>query len=168
MRTRIWRGRSLALAAALFWIGSAGQAATTTTTFSVSATISAACGVNATNLGFGVYDPAAGAALDGSSTLSVACTSGTNYTLALSVGSGGGSFAVRTLLNGSETLGFNLFTTAARTTVWGDASGSTATVSGSGSGVLTPNSHTVYGRIPIGQDKPPGAYSSTITVTLNF
>lgn len=169
MKTQMTRCRLLASSTLLLCIsGSAVQAATTTTTFNVSATISAACNVTATDLAFGAYNPASGTALDGSSTLSVACTSGTTYTLALDVGSAGGSFTGRTMASGANTLAYNLFTSAARTTVWGDGSGSTTTVSGTGSGVLTNNSHTVYGRIGIGQDKPVGSYGSTITVSLNF
>src|SRR4051794_29609847 len=50
----------------------------------------------------------------------------------------------------------------------GDGSGSTFTMSGTGSGLLTANNLTVYGEIPIAQDKPPGTYTSTITVTVAY
>jgi spore coat protein U-like protein len=41
-------------------------------------------------------------------------------------------------------------------------------VAGTGSGLLTANTITVYGQIPISQDKPVGTYSSLITVTISY
>lgn len=142
--------------------------ATDSTTFTVSASVSPACDVQATAHSFGAYSPAAGSPLDTSSTISVYCTQGTSYSLALNVGSGGGTFAAREMVSGSDTLVYNLFTTNARTTIWGDGTSSTGTLNGSGSGLLTAADHTVYGRIDIGQDVPPGSYSSTVTVTVTF
>jgi spore coat protein U-like protein len=144
------------------------EAATATNTFTVQAVINAACNISATTLNFGAYDPSSGTALSGSSTVNVYCTSGTPYTAALNIGSGGGSFVTRTIASGSDTLNYNLYRDAARTQVWGDGTGSTFTVAGTGSGVLTANPITVYGLVPIGQDKPPGTYTSTITVTVTY
>ena len=84
------------------------------------------------------------------------------------MGSGGGAFTGRTLLSGSNTLTFNLYRDNAYSQVWGDGSGSTFTVAGTGSGLLTANTITVYGSIPISQDKPVGTYSSLITVTISY
>src|SRR5882762_3326657 len=75
-----------------------------TNTFTVQAVINASCNVTATTLNFGTYDPASATALDGSSTVSVFCTSGTPYTTTLNVGSGGGNFAARAIANGGNTL----------------------------------------------------------------
>src|SRR5262249_49768916 len=131
--------------------------------------INAACNVSATTLNFGAYNPGSGTALTGTSAVSVYCTSGSSYTAALNVGSGGGTFATRTLLSGgSTTLGFNLYWDAAYSQIWGDGTASTFTVAGTGSGLLTANTITVYGQIPISQDKPTGTYTSTITVTVNY
>jgi spore coat protein U-like protein len=160
----------LIVTASALWVGGApsAPAATDTATFNVTANIVDACDVQATNQAFGAYTPSASTALDASSTVSVYCTVGTAYSLALNVGSGGGSFTGRKMLSGSNELMYNLFTSAARTTIWGDGSGSTSTVSGTGAGLLTAATHTVYGRIGINQDANPGAYSSTVTVTLTF
>jgi spore coat protein U-like protein len=144
------------------------DATTTTNTFTVQAVINASCNVTATTLNFGTYDPTSATALAGSSTVSVFCTSGTPYTAALNVGSGGGSFTTRTIANGSNTLNYNLFRDSAYAQVWGDGSGSTFTVAGTGSGLLTASNITVYGQIPIAQDKPAGSYSSTVTVTVTY
>jgi spore coat protein U-like protein len=144
------------------------QAATTTGTFTASATIAQACTVSAANLAFGAYTPTAGAALTGNSTINVYCTSGWTYTIALNVGTGGGSFTGRKMANGASLMTFNLYTTSALTTVWGDGTGATATVAGTGTGELTANPATVYGSIPIAQDLPVGTYSSVITVTVTY
>jgi spore coat protein U-like protein len=157
----------LAAVAALAASSGAG-AATATGTFTVTATIASACLVTATALNFGTYTPSSGTALNGSSTISVNCTSGSPFTTSLNVGSGGGAFTARTLLSGSNTLNFNLFKDAAFTQVWGDGTGSTFTVAGTGSGLLTANTLTVYGQIPISQDKPVGVYTSLITVTVSY
>jgi spore coat protein U-like protein len=144
------------------------EAATDTATFSVTANIVDACDVQATNHAFGAYSPSSSTALDATSTLSVYCTAGTAYSLAMNVGTAGGTFTGRKMLSGSNELVYNLYTSAARSTVWGDGSGATATIGGAGVGLLTAVTHTVYGRIGVNQDANPGSYSSTITVTLTF
>lgn len=165
---RVGNSRLVMAIAALFASAGAGATTTVTGTFTVQATISAACLVSATTLNFGTYNPASVTALTGTSTVSVNCTSGTPYTTALNVGSGGGTFATRTLLSGSDTLNFNLYRDSAYSQIWGDGSTSTYTVAGTGSGLLTANTITVYGQIPISQDKPVGSYTSLITVTVSY
>ena len=162
-----WRALALLAVAAL--AASAGvNAGTATGTFTVQATIASACLVTTNTLNFGTYSPTSATALNGSTTINVNCTSGSPFTAALNVGSGGGAFTGRTLLNGSNTLTFNLFRDAAFSQVWGDGSGSTFTVAGTGSGLLTANTITVYGQVPISQDKPVGTYSSLVTVTISY
>jgi len=166
---RVGLCRYVAAVAVLLAAGAVADASSTaTTSFTVQAVINAACNVSATTLNFGTYNPASGAALGGTSTISVYCTGGSPYTTALNVGSGGGTFATRTLLSGSDTLNFNLYRDAAYSQVWGDGTASTYTVAGTGSGLLAANSLTVYGQIPISQDKPVGTYTSTITVTVTY
>jgi len=65
---------------------------------------------------------------------------------------------------------YNLYTSAARTQIWGDATGGTAKVSDSQLLVFgtSQHSYTTYGRIPALQDLAPGTYTDTITVTLNY
>jgi spore coat protein U-like protein len=154
---------ALALAAPMFC-----YAGTTTTTFPVSAVINSACSVTAAALSFGAYNPSSGSPLDGTSTISVYCTVGSAYTVALDIGTGGGAYTARTIANGANVLDYNLYTSTARTTVWGDGTGATSTVAGSGAGLLTASTQTVYGRVSALQDKPAGTYTSTITVTVTF
>jgi len=146
--------------------GSAG-AAEKTTTFNVNAAVAANCFVSASDLDFGTYDGSA--AVSESSTIDVRCSNDHPYTLKLSTG-GSGDYAQR-LLGG--VLQYNLFTSAALGTVWGDGTASTGTVGGDGDG-LSPASavtHTVYGQLPnsaTNQDVPVGNYSDQITVTVEY
>ena len=166
-RRRPWLAPSSLVSLSLLTM-SPVDATTVTNTFTVQAIINASCNVSATTLNFGSYDPASGSALSGSSAVNVFCTSGTPYTASLNVGTGGGSFTTRTVASGGSTLNYNLYRDAAHSQVWGDGTGSTFTVSGTGSGVLTANPLTVYGEVPTGQDKPPGTYTSIITVTVTY
>ena len=147
---------------------SSAQATTATNTFTVQAIINSACNVSATTLNFGNYDPTSATALNGTSTVNVYCTSGTPYTTSLNIGTGGGSFVTRTIASGGNTLNYNLYRDSARSQVWGDGTGATFTVAGTGTGLLTASPLTVYGQIASGQDKPPGTYTSVITVTVTY
>jgi spore coat protein U domain-containing protein, fimbrial subunit CupE1/2/3/6 len=151
-------------------LSGAAQAATVTTTFPVTATVLKTCSVTASPLGFGNYTPGAGA-VTGSTTVSVRCTNGTTYSVALNGGTTtGGSIAQRLMANGANTLAYNLFTTSGYATIWGD--GTTGVVqSGTGAGIATANSHTVYGQLPdsaANQAAVTGNFSDTITVTVTY
>lgn len=146
-------------------------AAAATTTFTVSATVLKTCQVSATNLNFGNYTPGGGAATS-ASTVGVTCTNMTPYTVYLSVGTTtGASFAQRLMANGSNTLQYNLYTSNAYTTVWGDTTGGTGDEAGTGAGLATTQNYTVYGQLPdsaTNQTAAPLAYTDTITVTVNY
>ena len=138
----------------------------------------ATCSVTASTLAFGTYNPLTGTALDSTTTINVSCTKGVsgpetvNYTIALSTGSG--SYVTRTMSSGAQVMNYNLDTTTGRTTVWGNGTGATVTVSNSFSltnGSPTQNlNHTVFGRIPNGQDVGAGSYltGTPITVTVTY
>lgn len=159
--------------------GGASAASTTTTTFTVSASVLKTCSVTATNLGFGNYTPGGGA-LTSTSTVSVLCTNGTSFTTALNAGSTtGGTVAQRLMAEsgGSGTLQYNLYTTAAHSTVWGDGTSSSVTQAGTGAGMAAADAQslTVYGQLPdnaANQAAPvtgaTTAYSDTITVTVTY
>ena len=69
----------LVFAALLLAVAHPVQAATTTTTFNVTATVLNSCSVTATDLAFGTYDPASVTDKQGASTITVTCTLGTAY-----------------------------------------------------------------------------------------
>jgi spore coat protein U-like protein len=69
------------------------------------------------------------------------------------------------MTSGANTVTYSLYTSAARTVVWGNTVG-TDTVSGSGSGLG--RSYTVYGRVPSQTVPPPATYTDTIVVTVTY
>lgn len=145
----------------------AAHAQTSTSNFNVTASVQNACTISAADLLFGVYSSISGADKDGTSTLQVRCTLSASYSVALNAGTTvGGTIPARLLTSGSTTLGYNLYTTNGRTTVWGDGTGGSAAVAGTGTG-LTQNL-TVYGRIAGSQNLAAGSFSDVVTATITF
>ena len=73
------------------------------------------------------------------------------------------------MASGSNTLNYNLYRDAARTTIWGDGSGGTSFFQVSVLPLLpTSGTVTVYGRIPALQDAHTGSYSDSIVATITF
>lgn len=145
----------------------AGWAATDTTTFSVTATVTDACEVSATDLAFGTYDPNAGD-LDATSTITANCTAGTEYDIGLDDGANSGSAdsTNRAMTDGSGFLDYELYLDAARSSVWGTTIG--VDTRNNPSATAGGNTETVYGQIPADQFVGAGSYSDTINVTLTF
>jgi spore coat protein U-like protein len=126
----------------------------------------AICGVSATPVAFGTYLPFSGSPTDNTGTVTVTCFGSATISIELSTGSSG-SYATRQMSNGAVNLHYQLYTNAARTTVWGNGSGGTSTVSDTLTGFASRN-YTVFGRIPTLQGVKPGAYVDTITVTVSY
>jgi spore coat protein U-like protein len=132
------------------------------------------CTVAATTVNFATYNPQSATTDDAVGTVTVTCSVTLlglleSWTIALSTG-GSGTFANRQMSSAGHHLTYNLYTNATRTTVWGDGTAGTSVVSDSRLlSVGTNNySYSVYGRVPIAQDRPPGTYVDGITVTLNY
>lgn len=141
-------------------------AATSTTTFQVTATVASSCSVSAGALAFGTYDPLSLVDKDATSTINVTCNLLSPYTLKLNGGSVNANISARQMDDGSSNrLGYQLYTTTLRTTVWGDGT-TGSTVTGVGTGLSVP--HTVFGRASASQNVPNGSYADTITVSLDF
>ena len=160
----------LAVASALAITSGAAGAATRTATFGVSAVVNPNCIVAAQDLAFGGYDGTAAKAA--TSDITVRCSNLTSYTVSLDAG--GGTFAQRLLSgNGANKLQYNLFTSVAATTIWGDGTNSTGTVSGTGAGMAAASTqtHTVFGELPdnaFNQGAPSGTYNDSILVTVTY
>ena len=141
------------------------RAATATTTFNVSLTITASCTVSATALAFGSTGLIA-ANIDNSSSVTVTCNNSTPYNVGLDAGTGtGATVATRKMTSGGATVNYTLYQNAGRTTIWGTTIGTdTATGTGNGSAQVL----TVYGRVPAQTTPASGSYSDTITVTVTY
>ena len=158
------------MAAAALAASGTASAAVATTTFGVSATVLKTCSVAAAALGFGNYTPAGGA-LAANTTVNVKCTKGTTFTVALNGGTtAGGTITQRLMSNGTDTLQYNLYTTAGFATIFGDGTLG-VTVPGTGTGLATAVAVTVFGSLPDSvpnQAVATGAYADTISVTVTY
>jgi spore coat protein U-like protein len=154
-------------AGVLLALSGGAQAATTGTSFEVTANVIAACTVGATDMTFPDFDGSAD--LTATSTISVTCTNGHDYHVALDQGDAPGStVANRTLSNGTDSLAYNLYSDSGHTNIWGDTGADD--VDGTGAGLTTAVPHTVYGQMLAApnQNATTGLYSSTITVTVTY
>lgn len=144
-------------------------AATATTTFQVTATVSAGCVISATNHDFGIYTPSSLADnINGTNTLTATCTLGVPYSIGLNAGIGAGATVTSrkmTRTGGTETLGYSLYQTVDRLVVLGNTLGIDV-ITGLGTGLAI--GHTVFGKITAGQNVPVGNYVDTVTTTITF
>ena len=129
------------------------------------------CVPTMSGLVFGVYDTIN--PTFGTTTVSVSCENPSgpaktfNYSLRLS--SGPGSYASRSMTGTGDTLSFNLYTSAAYSTIWGDGTAGTGVVTGSISvpgGTTLVDTKVVYGRITAPQNVLPGSYATATPITL--
>jgi spore coat protein U-like protein len=149
----------------------------------------ASCQFSSASITFGNYDVYSTTALTGTGSITGVCTTGAGQNTApvISLGKGANSttFSPRQMActsgacttNGYSTdkLQYDLFTSAAMTSIWGDGTGTTSTVA-LAAGCCTNNlawSATIYGRIPVAtsggaNDVSVGGYSDSVTVTMNF
>ena len=128
--------------------------------FNITATIASYCDVTGGTLDFGTSGPIV-TNLDVAGSINVGCTAGTNYAISLDDGQNALT-GQRRMTAGGNFIPYDLYTDAARSTMWRGAV--TATATGTGTGATIP----VYGRIPPQGAPPPGAYSDTIVVTVTY
>lgn len=132
------------------------------------------CLVSSSGVAFGTYAPFAPTGTSSTGTVSVTCQPiaavGLSYSIQISAG-GGGGFNSRSLSAGSGRLAYQLYTSTARNTPWGDGTDGTAIVSDVIQlSLLTTvtRSYTIYGLIPARQMAPPGAYADVLTLMLVY
>jgi spore coat protein U-like protein len=152
----------------LLALAESGWAATATTTFSVTASVTPTCTIAAAPMNFGASIPTPiSSNVDSTTTVTATCSSGAAYQVALSAGIGAGAtFASRRMTSGANVLSYSLYSDLARGSVWGNGTGGSVVVNNTGAG--TAQTLTVYGRITSPQSVLTGTYSDTITVTITF
>lgn len=143
-------------------------AAEDTANLTVTALVVSNCTVANTALAFPNYDSTLATDTDGSSAvgITVTCLGSSNYEIALNRGANA-SGDTRRMANGGTFLEYELYTSDARDTVWGDGTTFGSIVSGS-MGVAGANSHIVYGRIPALQSPTTGTYTDTVLITVTY
>lgn len=131
------------------------------------APVSAACAfTNTVALSFPVYDVSSTSDDNGTGAFTISCTANASAMISLSAG-GGGSFSPRTMVGpATSVLSYNLYSDASRTTIWGDGTGGSASVTRALSAGV-PLTFTVYARIFRGQaGVTAGQYSDSVMVTV--
>lgn len=155
-----------ALVLGLTAFGKTALAASTTTNMAVTANVAHSCSIQAGTLAFGTYDPIVNHAtnpLDGTSTLTVACTKGTPANIQLDVGANA-SGATRRLSDGAGAfINYEIYNDSSRSTVWNATNVVNYTAPS-----RAPSTFTAYGRIPAAQDVPMGSYTDTVVATINY
>ncbi len=136
--------------------------------------LNCSCSVATGDHSFGVYDPLSGLASDSTSLVQVTCSAfilsgSVAYEITLGTGQSG-TYGARRLSQGSAELGYNLYTGADRSAVWGDGTGGSSSVSDSYSLAQSPSTrqYTIYGRVPGDQIVPAGTYTDMIVVTVIY
>jgi spore coat protein U-like protein len=153
------------LAAGLIAASTGAFATVITATFQTQATVNKQCTVSAVNMTFPAVDPL-NTQTDGSTTVTVNCTKNTTYTVGLTSGTTtGATIAQRLMASGTDLMNYNLYTDAARSSVWGNSAGSW--VSGTGAGMGTPQALTVYGQVAGGQTNLAAATYTEAAITVN-
>ena len=157
---------ALATAAAAICLPAPAIASTVGGSLATSATVTANCTVSTTPLAFGNVDSTSASNVDATGGLSITCTNGSAWTASAGVGAGSGaSYASRKMTAGSDLLNYNIYTSAARTTVWGDGTASTGTIGGTGNG--SAQSFSVTGSMTASQAGTCATASCTNTAATN-
>jgi spore coat protein U-like protein len=137
-----------------------------TYTFAIPCSLTSSGSINFTN-----YNPLGSSPNNGNTTLTVSCSSSTPaFTLTLSKGNSN-NYAQRCLLLNGVCLNYNLYTSSAYNTIWGDGSSGTNFISGTKNCPSNnPCVYTVFGQVPAPQPLVPAGnnYSDSITATLTY
>lgn len=153
------------LAAAALAVPGMVSAQTTQDNFDVTITLDESCELTTapTDMAFGTVG-LLNTNYAKTSTISVTCTSGAEYTLSLD--DGANPDTTRRMLNGATNyVSYRLYSDSGHTTLWGDGTTFGDAVSGTGNG--QEQQVTVYGRVEAADNAttpPAGAYSDTVTV----
>ncbi len=154
-------------------------AATQTATINVSASVSTVCTITAAPIAFGAYDPVTanatgGADLYANGSVTVTCTKGApNVWIDLNAGTHSGNAVGTTRAMASiapDYLSYELYKAnpnPAPGAIWATGNG-TGGVTYNSASAKTATAITVFGRVPQGQDPTAGAYTDSVTATINY
>ncbi|MGA9671730.1 MAG: spore coat protein U domain-containing protein [Terracidiphilus sp.] len=137
---------------------------TATTSFTVTAVITASCTISAGNLSFGTY---ARTKLDATSTLTITCTNLAPFNIGLNAGTATGATVTTRKMTGpgGALLSYSLFRDSGYSLNWGQTVG-TDTLASTGTGAAV--QYKVYGQIPASQATTSGTYNDTIIATVTY
>ena len=155
----------MAVLVAIMIIASAGavMAGSAATSFTAQTNAIAVCKIttSASTINFGDYDPTSSSNNDnGTGSFGFRCTKGTPYKVYITP-------AARAMTSGGETLSFELYSDAGRTSVFPNtnADGISGSSTSNGTEIIT----NIYGRIMAGQDVTAGnTFTQTLTATIDY
>lgn len=103
---------------------------------------------------------------NGVGSIRIRCVGGGGPTFVVTLSTGqSNSYAMRFMNSGVNRLNYNLYTSTARSVIWGNGSGGSSVMSVSRNATTT---LSIFGQIPAGQDASVGVYSDSIVTTVNF
>ena len=134
------------------------------------------CSVSATPVVFGTYDPISSSPTDSDGSVLFTCgglVGGVvTYEVTLNKGMNSTTFSPRRMSSGVNLLDYDLYTSSAHSSVWGDGTGGSQKISSSVTILVlggTTRALVVYGRIPGSQTTVrAGTYSDAVLVTVTY
>ena len=152
--------KTLTALALIAW-GAPVIAASSTSSFDLNVQVLATCSISSSNMTFSSITTGTTSNTDATSSLTVNCSNGTPYTIAL--GNGANYSNVRRMAWGASHVEYLLYQDSGRSTRWDGIN----TVGANGSG--SNQTYTVYGRIPSGQNiTNTGMYGDTVIATVTY
>jgi len=138
-----------------------------TGTLLVPSSAQAACTISTTGVSFGNYNVFSVSPTDSTGSITFKCGFfDFNIRVALTQGQSGTYFP-RAMRKGSESLPYNLFRDASRTSIWGNGTGGTSIYTN-----IWPVGQTItltiYGRVAPGADVSAGTFTDSVTAVINF
>ena len=145
------------------------EAQSSTASMTVTANVNKNCTITTSPVSFGAYDPVvanATAPLDGTGTVTVACTKGAVAKIGLNAGSNAQGTTRRMAQSAAAFLTYEIYQDSAHTIVWGNTAADWVTLPAAPN--KNPRNFNAYGRVANGQDASVGAYTDTVVATVNF
>lgn len=150
-----------------FGVSPVGAAGSAPADLSINATVNAKCTITTAAVDFGDYDPVgthAGADLDASGSVTIACTKDAVATVGLGTGANHDG-TNRRMSGGGTHLKYELYSDSNRQNVWDEGAGKLAPAAAPSK---APRTYPVYGRVFQGQDVPAAGFTDTVVATVNF
>lgn len=134
------------------------------------------CTVNATPVAYGTYDPMSSTPLDSDGSVLFTCGGliggVVSYDITLGKGVYSTNFSPRKMSSGINLLDYDLYTSSAYSSIWGDGTAGTQKISGNVTILVlggTTKNVVVYGRIPGSQSiVKAGVYSDAVVITVTY
>jgi spore coat protein U-like protein len=126
------------------------------------------CSISSSGIVFSSYNTQTRAAVDGTGTITVTCTGdGANNSLSLNLSGGNnGSCGPRQMRSGVNTLAYDVFQNAGRTTYFCEGGSRLDINFDFTTGATQTRTYTMFGRVAAAQNPAFGSYSDSLTVTL--